>query len=102
MKTSTASSLLIPALFALSILTACDKSRESQPAAPAAPLTAAGEQTHCPIMGEHEIDKEVSVDYQGKKVYFCCDSCIDDFNKEPEKYLSKLPQFAGNADKSEG
>ena len=51
-----------------------------------------GEQTHCPVMG-NPINKEVFVEYKGKKVYFCCGGCDDVFLKEPEKYLPKLPQF---------
>ena len=50
------------------------------------------EQTICPVMG-NPIDKSVFVEYQGKKVYFCCPSCIDTFLKNPEQYLPKLPQF---------
>jgi YHS domain-containing protein len=52
------------------------------------------EQTVCPIMG-NKIDKSISTEYKGQKVYFCCAMCIDTFKKEPEKYLSKLPQFGG-------
>ncbi|MDH4202197.1 MAG: efflux RND transporter periplasmic adaptor subunit [Phycisphaerae bacterium] len=51
-----------------------------------------GEQTHCPVMGG-KINRDVFVEYEGKKVYFCCPGCEDTFLKEPEKYLSKLPQF---------
>ena len=50
------------------------------------------EQTICPVMG-NPINKDVFVEYKGKKVYFCCPGCEDDFNKDPEKYISKLPQF---------
>lgn len=49
-------------------------------------------QTTCPIMGK-PIDKSVSVEYQGQKVYFCCQGCIEKFKAEPEKYTKDLPQF---------
>jgi YHS domain-containing protein len=52
----------------------------------------ATEQTICPVMGG-PIDKNIFVEYKGKKVYFCCPSCKGQFEKDPEKYLSKLPQF---------
>ncbi len=52
----------------------------------------AGEQTMCPVMGG-AIDKNIFVEYKGKKVYFCCQGCEDKFKAEPEKYLAKLPQF---------
>lgn len=51
-----------------------------------------GEQTHCPVMGG-PINREVFIEYKGKKVYFCCGGCDDVFLKDPEKYISKLPQF---------
>ena len=46
----------------------------------------------CPVSGEKlgEMCAPVSIDYQGKKVSFCCDSCIAKFQKDPSKYLSKL------------
>ena len=50
------------------------------------------EQKNCPVMGG-KINKNIFVEYKGKKVYFCCEGCDDMFNKNPEKYLSKLPQF---------
>jgi YHS domain-containing protein len=47
----------------------------------------------CPVSGEKlgEMGSPVSIDYQGKKVSFCCDSCVTKFRKDPAKYLSKLP-----------
>jgi YHS domain-containing protein len=52
----------------------------------------AGEQTICPVMG-NPIDKNVFVEYKGQKVYFCCKACVEKFKADPEKYVSKLPQF---------
>ena len=54
---------------------------------------AKGEQTMCPITGD-KIDKNVFVEYKGKKVYFCCADCKGKFLADPEKYVAKLPQFA--------
>ncbi|MHC4632707.1 MAG: YHS domain-containing protein [Planctomycetota bacterium] len=59
---------------------------------PAEAVAAVVEQTTCPIMGG-AIDKAVFVEYQGKKVYFCCPGCEDKFKEDPEKYIAKLPQF---------
>lgn len=53
---------------------------------------AASEQTICPVMG-NPIDKDVFVEYKGKKVYFCCPDCKAKFNADPQKYIAKLPQF---------
>ena len=51
------------------------------------------EQTTCPVMGG-AINKNLSTVYQGKTVYFCCPMCKPEFEKNPEKYIGKLPQFA--------
>ncbi|MGA2322961.1 MAG: YHS domain-containing protein [Sedimentisphaerales bacterium] len=59
-----------------------------------AATAASVEQTMCPVMEGNKIDKNVFVEYKGKKVYFCCAQCKAAFEKEPEKYLAKLPQFA--------
>jgi len=60
-----------------------------QPAA----ATVAVEQTTCPVMDGNPIDKNIFVEYKGKKVYFCCKACPEKFLANPEKYVSKLPQF---------
>jgi membrane fusion protein, copper/silver efflux system len=54
---------------------------------------AAIEQTTCPVLAA-PIDKNVFTEYKGKKVYFCCADCKKAFELDPEKYVSKLPQFA--------
>ena len=46
-------------------------------------------QTLCPVMGG-EINRDIYVDYQGMRVYFCCAACKEPFLKEPEKYLQKM------------
>jgi len=50
-------------------------------------------QTKCPVSGK-PINPEQHVDYKGKKVYFCCPGCPPAFEKDPEKFTSKLPQFS--------
>jgi YHS domain-containing protein len=51
------------------------------------------EQTMCPVMDGNKIDKNVFVEYKGKKVYFCCEDCKAKFEADPEKYTANLPQF---------
>jgi len=83
-------------LLGLMIFGGCKK--KTEPVTPSSPNTAQEtvsaviEQTTCPVMGG-TIDKNVFVEYQGKKVYFCCPQCKAEFEKSPEKYISKLPQF---------
>jgi YHS domain-containing protein len=53
---------------------------------------ATAEQTICPVM-DKPIDKQYKTEYKGKTVYFCCPACKPEFDKDPEKYIVKLPQF---------
>lgn len=84
-------------LVGIVLLAGCQK--KTEPVAPAAPAVEANataaaviEQAICPVMGG-AINKDIFTEYQGKKVYFCCAECKGKFEKEPEKYLAKLPQF---------
>ena len=53
----------------------------------------------CPVSGE-QIDKDVgegfkpspTYEYEGKIYNFCCAGCIDEFKKEPQKYIDKVNQ----------
>ncbi len=66
--------------------------KKAQPPVKAIAASAGTEQKVCPIMGG-DINKAVFTVYKGKKVYFCCSGCETPFLKNPEKFLSKLPQF---------
>lgn len=46
-------------------------------------------QTTCPISGK-PVDKKVFTEYNGKKVYFCCEDCISRFNEAPDKHKKAL------------
>lgn len=48
-------------------------------------------QTRCPVMGGN-IDKKFHADYGGKRVYFCCSGCLEDFKKDPGKYIKKMEE----------
>jgi YHS domain-containing protein len=85
-------SLVVIAL-AMLIVVGCKKSSTSS-------QTAGIEQITCPVMAGNPIDKNVFVEYQGKKVYFCCPECKAKFQADPEKYLDKLPQFKEQAEKT--
>lgn len=43
----------------------------------------------CPIMGG-QIDRSAYVDYEGKRVYFCCPGCRKTFMENPGKYLEDM------------
>lgn len=88
--------LVCALLLGLMIFSGCEN--KTEPLSPPSPNSvqetpsAAIEQTTCPVMGG-PINKDIFVEYQGKKIYFCCPACKPEFEKSPEKYISKLPQF---------
>jgi YHS domain-containing protein len=55
------------------------------------PEATAPAQKLCPVTGD-PIDPKIYVDYQGRRVYFCCEMCPATFKKDPEKYLKKLDE----------
>jgi len=91
---------VIGLLMCVVILSGCKKEEPvappPPPASPNSPSASVSgdmiQQTTCPVMGG-AIDKNIFVEYKGKKVYFCCTQCKAEFEKSPEKYLGKLPQF---------
>jgi len=46
-------------------------------------------QENCPVMGG-KINKSLYTDYNGKRIYFCCNACPEPFKKDPEKYIKKM------------
>ena len=42
----------------------------------------------CPVSGE-AASKDHAVDFDGGKVYFCCDKCPKAFDKDTKKYAAK-------------
>ena len=81
-------SLLLIGLF---VVGGCKKSEPAGPSETVPKVEAvtpvALEQTTCPIMNM-AIDKNVFVEYKGKKVYFCCPGCEDKLNAVPEMFLA--------------
>ncbi|MBT4482122.1 MAG: YHS domain-containing protein [Candidatus Latescibacteria bacterium] len=52
----------------------------------------------CPVMGG-KINNTIYADYEGKRTYLCCAACLDEFNKNPEKYINKLEDEGISLDK---
>lgn len=71
---------------------------ETVPAAPAT-TNVVKQQTMCPVMGGG-IDKQFFADYQGKRVYFCCNACPATFKKDPTKYIKKMEAEGITLDKT--
>ncbi|MEW6171192.1 MAG: YHS domain-containing protein [Candidatus Omnitrophota bacterium] len=47
----------------------------------------------CPVSGEKIEEKtKATYEYQGKVYNFCCPMCIEEFKKDPQKYIEKIEQ----------
>src|SRR2546422_514178 len=62
----------------------------------------AGANKLCPVMTDQPTKAERFIDFQGKRIFFCCDKCLAKFKNQPQKYLMNLdgtakPQAAGAA-----
>ena len=47
----------------------------------------------CPVSGE-KIDEKLKAtyEYEGKIYNFCCAACIEEFKKDPQKYIKKVEE----------
>jgi YHS domain-containing protein len=67
---------------------------ESEAAAPATSKTAVdvGNQI-CPVSGEKiDAKSKATYEYEGKIYNFCCPACIEEFKKDPQKYIKKIDE----------
>lgn len=51
----------------------------------------------CPVLTDEVIDPNISTEYAGKRVYFCCAKCRKKFLADPSKYRPNLPQVTSPA-----
>jgi len=56
----------------------------------------------CPVTTTERIDKNVFVDYDGQRVYFCCKKCRKEFLADPDKYLLNLSRFTETGEQGGG
>ena len=73
----------------------CKKKFKADPEAQFSKMKERGEvadsiQTVCPVSGDALKNHNVFVELAGRKIYFCCKDCIEDFNKDPAKALKAL------------
>lgn len=66
-----------------------------------APVAVPAEQKICPVMGGG-INKKLFVEHDGKKIYVCCQACVNIVKKDPEKYAKKVAQELAAAQKDDG
>ena len=46
--------------------------------------------------------KPVIMEYEGRTLKFCCESCINAFRENPDEYLKKLDEAAETLGKTKG
>lgn len=46
--------------------------------------------TMCAVQPEHAADSRVTTVFEGKLIGFCCEDCIPEFKKDPQKYVAKM------------
>lgn len=47
----------------------------------------------CPVSGEKIEEKtKITYEYEGKIYNFCCVMCIEEFKKDPQKYIEKVEE----------
>jgi len=44
----------------------------------------------CAVESDNKIDPKVTFVYQGKTIGFCCRDCLEDFQKDPDRYMRGL------------
>ena len=69
------------------VLMGCDRNKSS------AAMAASGDeiaQKTCPVMEGNKINPKIYVDYEGRRIYFCCQMCPPMFKKDPAKYIAKV------------
>ncbi|MDD5491099.1 MAG: cupredoxin domain-containing protein [bacterium] len=50
----------------------------------------------CPVTGEKMDPKTaINYEYKGNTYTFCCAGCVDQFKKDPAKYIAALPPLSG-------
>ena len=82
--------LAFACLFLITGIIAVSLAADEKPASQPASTQPSPVNKKCPISGDAIDPKGKTVTYKGKVVGFCCDDCIEKFNKEPDKYVDSL------------
>ena len=81
--------VLVVAVVLIVIAVLIGRWQRSSPQSSQSQPDAVDEKKRCVVMG-NPIDPPTpySAIYKGKTIYFCCSTCVDMFNKDPEKYMN--------------
>jgi len=99
-----ASIVMVMALAGL-LVGGCAKKEPASPPAPTKAPTgasaAAVQQTKC-FCGQNLPNKDVFVEYQGQKIYFCCADCKAKFEQAPAEAMKNLEAAGQKLEKAAG
>jgi len=56
----------------------------------------------CPVMPDHKVDVEVTVQYKGKTIGVCCTACQKKWNANPGAYAANVKEDFGAPDMPDG
>jgi len=56
----------------------------------------------CPVMPDHKVDVEVTVQYKGKSIGVCCTACQKKWNANPGAYAGNIKEDFGAPDMPDG
>lgn len=51
-----------------------------------------GSQAACPVTGRTVTSNSPHLDWQGQRIYFCCNGCPARFQADPEKYFTTISE----------
>ena len=52
--------------------------------------------TQCPVTTDEKAEPDIWLDYEDKRIYFCCKSCRKDFIDDPQIYLANIPKVSSS------
>jgi YHS domain-containing protein len=93
MKSNLILSALATALLGVALtVSAADAPKKGPTTKPSTPATKPTKAVNknCPVESEHEVDPKVTRLYQGKLIGFCCNDCLETFDKDPEKWAKRV------------
>lgn len=102
LPSSTAAALIAAAVLAIAAVPVAAPAHADEGGAhdeveAAAPVDPPGN-AYCPVLTDEPVDPDFFVEYEGRKIYFCCGRCRRDFLADPQQYLGNLPALDGGGE----
>ena len=66
--------------------------KKAKPKQTGQPVSTGPINAKCPLSG-HDVDSAFVIEYQGKRIGFCCEKCVRKFAQSPAKFIEKIPEL---------